>query len=82
MHIYCVDSRRVLATFVRDGYGYQKSTTLFAEPAWAEYFRPSVPIERTKKGWKKAVKSRRTSRTLDQAEHLPGYCGEECACDD
>ena len=72
------DPYRSLAAFVRDGYGYEKATTLFAEFAWAEFFRPTVRIERTKKGWKKAVKVATRLARSTKAENLPGHCGEQC----
>ena len=69
------DPYRSLAGYVRQGGGFAKTPTAFAEFLWADFFRPRVPIGPTRPDFNKSVGSAMKLATSSEAAHLPGYKG-------
>jgi hypothetical protein len=70
------DPYRSLAGYVRDGGGYDKTPTAFAEFAWADFFRPRVIIGPTRADFNDAVKKALVLASSHEAANLPGYKGK------
>jgi len=70
------DPYRSLAGFVREGGGYLKSQTPYAEFVWAEYYRPLVALKLIKSDFNKALKLAMKLAHDVKAAHLPGYTKE------
>ena len=69
------DVYRSLAGYVRNGGGYDKTPTAFAEFVWADFFRRSIPIEDVKADFSAAVKTAIPLAQSEAALGMPGYRG-------
>jgi hypothetical protein len=70
------DPYRSLASAVRDGGGFSKVSTPFAEFEWANYFRSSgISVADIRGNFRKAVKEASAMATKRDACSLPGYKG-------
>jgi len=67
------DPYRSLAGFVREGGGFQKSTTPYAEFIWADFYRKKIPAKALKKDFAKALISAKRMAHTPDAAGLPGY---------
>lgn len=70
------DPYRSLAGFVREGGGFLKSQTPYAEFLWADYYRPLVPLKLMKSNFGKALKQALKLSHQADATHLPGFVKE------
>lgn len=69
------DPYRSLAGAVREGGGYGKDLTPYAEFLWADYLRRQIDIEALDKDFESALgKAVKLARAPD-ANYLPGWCG-------
>jgi len=69
------DAYRSLASLVRHAGGYTKTTTPFAEFAWADYFRSRMPLVRKSAHISSFVDEAVRLAKLSEASSLPGYTG-------
>lgn len=67
------DVYRSLAGYVRDGHGYDKTPTAFAEFIWADFFRRNIPIETVRDDFATAVRAGIALAQSKWAKHIPGY---------
>jgi hypothetical protein len=67
------DVYRSLAGYVRDGGGYDKTPTAFAEFIWADYFRRNIAIETVRADFHTAVQAGISLAHSRWAKHIPGY---------
>jgi hypothetical protein len=67
------DPYRSLAGFVREGGGFQKSTTPYAEFLWADFYRKKIPAKALKKDFAKALSAAKRMASTPEAAGLPGY---------
>jgi hypothetical protein len=67
------DVDRSLAGYVRDGGGFEKTPTAFAEFVWADFFRRTIPIEDVRGDFGAAVKAGMTLAKSRLAKGIPGY---------
>ena len=70
------DPYRSLACFVRNGGGFDKTPTAYAEFLWADFFRSRVVIGPTRADFDSAVKKALALASSDAAASLPGYRGK------
>lgn len=73
LHGLVDDPYRSLAGYVRERGGYDKTSAAFAEFAWADFFRPRVPIGPTRSDFDAAVERALALAHSAQARDLPGY---------
>ena len=66
------DPYRSLAGYVRDAGGYKKTPTAFAEFAWADFFRRTIPIESLQADFAAAVHTALSLTHSKLASGLPG----------
>lgn len=69
------DPYRSLAGYVRNGGGYTKTPTAFAEFVWADFFRKNITAEEISKHFEKAVQKAIALAQSPDAKDLPGYHG-------
>jgi hypothetical protein len=69
------DVYRSLAGFVRDGGGYEKTRTAFAEFIWADFFRRNISIEDVTADFQKAVHQAQRLCRSPIAKGIPGFKG-------
>jgi hypothetical protein len=70
------DPYRSLASAVRDGGGFSKVSTPFAEFEWANYFRSSgISVAEIRGNFRKSVKEASAIAAKREACSLPGYKG-------
>ncbi|MBI4404737.1 MAG: chromosome partitioning protein ParB [Deltaproteobacteria bacterium] len=67
------DPYRSLAWSVREEGGFEKVPELFAEFAWANFFRSRIRPWNNDQGYRKAVKRGLELADSDEASYLPGY---------
>ncbi|MBZ0091154.1 MAG: hypothetical protein K8F27_02875 [Sulfuricellaceae bacterium] len=67
------DVYRSLAGYVREGGGYEKTPTAFAEFVWADFFRRSIAVEDIKRDFAAAVPRAKALALSVAAQGLPGY---------
>jgi len=70
------DPYRSLACFVRNGGGFDKTPTAYAEFLWADFFRSRVVIGPTRADFDSAVNKALALAGSDAAASLPGYKGK------
>ena len=71
------DTYRSIAWAVREAGGFEKSPEPFTEFKWADFFRKTVPVERTPEGFEKAVEAALKLAHTESAKHLPGYLAKK-----
>lgn len=67
------DPYRSLAWMVRTGGGYRETPDLFADFAWANFFRGRIPLDKQTNGLEEAVKTALPLAHSREARSLPGY---------
>ena len=67
------DPYRSLAWAVRRAGGYEKTSLLYAEFKWADYFRKNIHIARGDAAFKKAVKDALMLCRSEKSRCLPGF---------
>ncbi len=67
------DVYRSVAGFVRDGGGFDKTPTAFAEFIWADFFRRNIAIETVRSDFQAAVQAGIALAHSKWAKHIPGY---------
>lgn len=69
------DIYRSVAGYVREGGGYTKTPTAFAEFVWADFFRRHIAIEDVQDDFDAAVRRAIELAQCDWARALPGFKG-------
>lgn len=67
------DPYRGLAWGVREKGGYQHTDSLYGDFAWADYFRPLIPLSMIEQDFDAAVAQALPLAHLPAAQNLPGY---------
>ncbi len=67
------DVYRSLAGYVRDGGGFDKTPTAFAEFIWADFFRRNIAIETVRSDFQTAVQAGISLAHSKWAKNIPGY---------
>ncbi len=67
------DPYRSLAGFVREGGGFQKTLTPYAEFVWADFYRTRIALKVVKKDFAKALQQAKLLAASADASALPGY---------
>ena len=67
------DPYRSLAGLVREGGGFLKSQTPYAEFLWADFYRTRIPMKVVKKDFTKALARAKRMASSADAAMLPGY---------
>ncbi|HEY0745085.1 MAG TPA: ParB-like protein [Steroidobacteraceae bacterium] len=70
------DVYRSLAGYIRDGGGFDKTPTAFAEFVWADFFRRNVPIETVHSDFQTAVQAGLSLAHSKWAKNIPGFNGK------
>ena len=73
------DPYRSLAGMVREGGGFLKSQTPYAEFLWADFYRTRIPMKVVKKDFGKALTQAKRMASLADAAKLPGYTAQPVA---
>lgn len=76
------DVYRSLAAFVRKSGGFLKTSTPFAEFAWADYFRTRVKVGRTAEEFRVATVIAEDLAHRSEARSLPGWVAVSTQCRD
>jgi len=71
------DPYRDLATSVRQGGGFLKSTVPYSEFSWANHFRERIPLEMIEDDYGRAVRRAMALARKREAATLPGFLGRE-----
>jgi len=67
------DTYRSLAGYVRDGGGFDKTPTAFAEFIWADFFRRNIAVETVRSDFQTAVRAGISLAQSKWARNIPGY---------
>ena len=67
------DPYRSLAGFVREGGGFQKTLTPYAEFVWADFYRTRIALKLVKRDFAQALQQASLLATSANASALPGY---------
>ena len=73
------DPYRSLAGFVREGGGFQKTLTPYAEFLWADFYRTRIALKLVKKNFARALQQAKRLATSADASALPGYASQGVA---
>jgi hypothetical protein len=70
------DIYRSLAGYVRDGGGFDKTPTAFAEFIWADFFRRNIAVETVHSDFQTAVQAGHSLAQSKWAKNIPGFNGK------